>query len=126
MRASGREAIRTALALGHQLVPILGNERVEANDPDHYANVLLDSVLSGWTRPNTRVTVLQDWMKGRRAEVDDINGLVVREQQRLGGSAPINAALVEIAYRIESGELEASPANAGLLTALLESAGRQR
>jgi 2-dehydropantoate 2-reductase len=121
MRASGREAIRTGLALGYQLVPILGMERVEANDPDHYANTLLDSVLTGWTRPNTRVTVLQDWMKDRRAEVDDINGLVVREQARLGGSAPVNAALVAIANRIESGELKADPSNAGLLTALLRS-----
>jgi 2-dehydropantoate 2-reductase len=76
-------------------------------------------VLTGWTRPNTRVTVLQDWMKDRRAEVDDINGLVVREQARLGGTAPINAALVAIAHRIESGELRADPSNAGLLTALL-------
>jgi 2-dehydropantoate 2-reductase len=119
MRASGGEAVRTALALGHKLVPILGKTRVEANDPDHYANVLLDTVLSGWTRPNTRVTVLQDWMKGRRAEVDDINGLVVKEQERLGGEAPINAKLVAIAHRIERGELKADPSNAGLLTALL-------
>lgn len=119
MRASGREAVRTALALGHKLVPILGKTRVEANDPDHYANVLLDMVLSGWTRPNTRVTVLQDWMKGRRAEVDDINGFVMKEQQRLGGEAPINAQLVDIAHRIERGELRADPSNADLLTALL-------
>jgi 2-dehydropantoate 2-reductase len=119
MRASGREAVRTALALGHSLVPILGSKRVEANDPDHYANALLDMVLSGWTRPNTLVTVLQDWMKGRRAEVDDINGLVVREQRKLGGEAPINEQLVAIAHRIERGELKADPANAALLTALL-------
>jgi 2-dehydropantoate 2-reductase len=76
-------------------------------------------VLTGWTRPDTLVTVLQDWMKDRRAEVDDINGLVVREQARLGGSAPVNAALVDIACRIERGELKADPSNAGLLTALL-------
>ncbi|HET7717310.1 MAG TPA: ketopantoate reductase family protein [Bauldia sp.] len=119
MRASGREAVRTALALGHQLVPILGKARVEANDPDQYANQLLDTVLTGWTRPNTRVTVLQDWMKERRAEVDDINGLVVKEQARLGGAAPINAGLVDIAHRIERGELKADPSNAGMLTALL-------
>ena len=80
---------------------------------------MLAGALSGWTRPNTKVTVLQDWIKGRRAEVDDINGLVVREQARLGGSAPINAALVAIANRIESGELTADPSNAGMLTGLL-------
>lgn len=119
MMASGREAVRTALALGHDLVPIFGNTHVEANDPDGYATVLLDAVLSDWTLPDTKVTVLQDWIKARRAEVDDINGLVVREQEKLGGAAPVNAGLVEIAHRIERGELAADPANAELLRALL-------
>lgn len=120
MMASGREAVHTALALGHDLVPILGEERVEANDPDHYATVLLDAVLSGWTRPDTLVTVLQDWTKDRRAEVDEINGLVVSEQARLGGAAPINTKLVEIAHRIESGALKADPSNADLLRSILD------
>ncbi len=120
MMASGREAVRTALALGHEVVPIFGHERIEANDPDSYATVLLDAVLSDWTLPDTKVTVLQDWLKERRAEVDDINGLVVREQARLGGEAPVNAALVEIAHRIERGDLKADPSNADLLRALLD------
>jgi len=124
MMASGREAVRTALALGHELVPILGKQQVEANDPDGYATVLLDAVLSDWTLPDTRVTVLQDWDKGRRAEVDDINGLVVREQARLGGAGsangvPVNAGLVEIARKIERGELKADASNADLLRALI-------
>ena len=63
--------------------------------------------------------MLQDWLKERRAEVDDINGLVVREQLRLGGEAPVNARLVEIAHRIERGELKADAANADLLRSLL-------
>ena len=120
MMASGREAVHTALALGQDLVPIFGRTKVEANDPDGYATVLLDAVLSDWTLPDTRVTVLQDWQKGRRAEVDEINGLVVREQAVRGGGAPINAQLVEIAHRIERGELTAQPSNAGLLRGLLD------
>lgn len=120
MVASGREAVRTALALGHDLVPIFGNTRVEANDPDRYATVLLDAVLTGWTLPDTKVTVLQDWIKERRAEVNDINGLVVREQMRLGGEAPVNTRLVEIAHRIERGELKADPSNTDLLRSLLD------
>ncbi len=120
MMASGREAVRTAMALGHDLVPIFGKEQVEANDPDGYATVLLDAVLSDWTLPDTRVTVLQDWDKGRRAEVDDINGLVVREGERLGGAVPINLALVDIAGRVERGDLEAAPENADLLRGLLD------
>lgn len=120
MMASGREAVRTAMALGHDLVPIFGKDQVEANDPDGYATVLLDAVLSDWTLPDTRVTVLQDWDKGRRAEVDDINGLVVREGERLGGAVPVNQGLVEMAGRVERGELSADVANADMLRSLLD------
>ena len=120
MAASGREAVHTAMALGHELVPIFGHERIEENDPDAYATALFEAVLDRWTLPDTKVTTLQDWLKGRRAEVDAINGLVVAEQERLGGTAPVNAALVEIARRVERGELAAGPANADLLRALLD------
>ncbi len=119
MMELGKEAVRTALALGHRLVPILGKSRVEENDPDAYATALLDAVLSKWTLPNTLVAVLQDWMKDRRGEVDDINGLVVREQKRLGGEAPVNAMLVDLAHRIEAGELKADPSNADLVRSAL-------
>ena len=54
-------------------------------------------------------------MKGRHSEVDEINGLVVREQARLGGSAPVNNHIVEIAHRIERGDLAADPSNVDLL-----------
>ena len=119
MMASGREAVQAGLALGHHLVPIFGNTKVEANDPDHYATVLLDAVLTHWTLPDTKVTTLQDWTKSRRAEVDDINGLVASEHARLAGKAPVNTRLVEIAHQIERGEIKADPANAELLRSLL-------
>ena len=120
MKAAGREAVRTGMALGHKLVPIFGDTRIEVNDPDHHATVLFDAVLGGWTLPDTRVATLQDWIKGRRAEIDDINGLVAREQTRLGGEAPVNRQLVEIADRIERGELARDPSNADLLRSLLD------
>ena len=120
MLASGNEAIGTALALGHQLVPIFDKSQIEENDPSHYAAALLDTVLSQWTLPNTRVAHLQDWLKGRRAEVDEINGIVVAEQQAMGGTAPVNAKLVDIALRIERGELKADPSNAALLLSTLQ------
>ena len=50
---------------------------------------------AGFVLPHTKTTVLQDWMKGRHSEVDDLNGLVVAEQAGLGGAAPVNAAVVE-------------------------------
>ncbi len=120
MRAAGREAMRAGIGLGHHLVPIFGDKRVEVNDPDHHATVLFDAVLKGWTLSDTRVASLQDWIKGRRAEIDEINGLVVDGQAGLGGEAPVNRQLVEIARRIERGELAPGPANADLLRALLD------
>jgi 2-dehydropantoate 2-reductase len=119
MMAAGIEATHTALALGHKLVPILGQTRIEDNDPDRYASSLLDTVLTGWALPNLRVAHLQDWMKGRRAEVAEINGIVTAAQETLGGTAPVNAALVDISLRIERGELEPGPANADMLRALI-------
>ena len=101
-------------------MPIFGDKRVEVNDPDHHATVLFDAVLKGWTLSDTKVASLQDWMKGRRGEVDDINGLVVEGQERLGGETPVNRQLVEIAQRIERGELAPDPSNADLLRSLLE------
>jgi 2-dehydropantoate 2-reductase len=120
MDAAGTEALDTALALGHKIVPMFGQEGIEDLPPEEYAAALLDAVLGGWSLEDTRVAVLQDWMKGRRAEGEEINGLVVAEQERLGGSAPVNARLIEVARRIEAGELEPQAANADLLVAALE------
>ena len=68
-------------------------------------------LLDGFTLPTTSTTVLQDWMKGRHSEVDDLNGLVALEASRLGRSAPVNAAIADLAHRIERGGLPADPTN---------------
>jgi 2-dehydropantoate 2-reductase len=120
MDAAGTEALDTALALGHKIVPMFGQDGIEDLPPEEYAAALLDAVLGGWSLEDTRVAVLQDWMKGRRAEGEEINGLVVAEQERLGGSAPVNERLIEVARRIEAGELEPQASNADLLVAALE------
>jgi 2-dehydropantoate 2-reductase len=119
MDAAGTEALDTALRLGCEIVPMFGQEGIEDTPPERYAAALLDAVLSGWSLEDTRVAVLQDWMKGRRAEGEEINGLVVAEQERLGGSAPVNRRLIEVARRIEAGELAPDPANAELLLSAL-------
>lgn len=117
MIETGHEAVRTALASGRRLVPIFGMTEADIVDPDDYAVMLLDRVLTEYTLPSTRTTVLQDWMKGRRSEVSEINGLVVRTQAELGGAAPLNARVVDVALRIEAGDLRAAPENLELLLA---------
>ena len=119
MLSAGREAVQTAVDTGNRVRPIFGLEDAHVDDPARYVEQLFDQVLQHFTLPQTRTTVLQDWMKGRRSEVREINGLVVDEQQRLGGSAPANAATVELARQIEDGELEAAPGNLDRLLSLV-------
>lgn len=119
MLKTGKEAVRTAIAAGHSIVPIFGLQDVDPSDPERFVDVMLDMVYTNWSLPHTKTTVLQDWQKGRRSEVDQLNGLIVSEQRRLGGTAPANARTVEIAHRIEAGDLVGRVENAELLLAPL-------
>ncbi len=98
-----------------QARPVFGLTEDRRHRRREYAPALLDIVLQKFSSPTTRTTVLQDWMKGRRAEVQEINGTVVRAMRAAGLQAPANERTVEIALRIEAGELTADPRNAELL-----------
>ena len=111
----GREAARATLADGCSLVPIFGMTAQEVLGAGAYAELLLSRVLSDYSFPDTLTTVLQDWRKGRRAEVAEVNGLVVDVLHAHGQSAPANERTVDLARRIEAGELEAAPQNVELL-----------
>ena len=84
MRAAGYEAMRAAQADGASIVPILGMPPTTTNDPDRYVDEIFDEVLKTFMMPDTLTTVLQDWHKGRRGEVLDINGHVVETLERAG------------------------------------------
>jgi 2-dehydropantoate 2-reductase len=114
----GREAARATLADGCRLVPIFGMTDEDVVAPDAYAELLLGRVLSDYSFPDTLTTVLQDWRKGRRAEVAEVNGLVVDVLRAHGRSAPANERTVELARKIEAGELAAGPQNVEMLLAV--------
>jgi 2-dehydropantoate 2-reductase len=120
--AAGREALATALALDHKIVPLFGMLGLANHGPETYVEAVLDAIFSGWALEDTRVAVLQDWIKGRRGEGEDINGYVVEQQTRLGGDAPVNAVLLDLSRRIERGELKPDPANAEMLISLVREA----
>jgi 2-dehydropantoate 2-reductase len=103
MIASGREALAAGLAQGYEIQPIFGLTADDLTDRDTVVEKLLDALYSGFVLPTTTTTILHDWSKGRRSEVDDINGLVAAE---LGDAAPVNRAVVAMAHRVERGELE--------------------
>ncbi|MFT3873580.1 MAG: 2-dehydropantoate 2-reductase N-terminal domain-containing protein [Nocardioides sp.] len=119
MIRAGKEAVRTSVDLGHRIVPIFGLEEVDPDQPELFVERMLDAVYTHWSLPHTLTTVLQDWRKGRHSEVDELNGYVVQQRAILGGSAPANARTVEVAHRIENGELRPGVENAELLLAPL-------
>jgi len=116
MKACAKEALAVCIGSGSKIVPIFGLKEAQ-QDPDLYAVELFDQVIAHFTFPNTLTTVLQDWRKGRRAEIHEINGWVVREGARLGIPTPANTITLDIASRIESGELEAGADNRALILA---------
>ena len=119
MDAAAREAYHTAIALGIEIVPIFGKTPEEVPDSDQYSLDLLDAVLKSYSLPDTRVAVLQDWDKGRRAELDAFSGYIVDQQETSGVATPVNQAILEIALKIEQGELEPGLANTNLLLEII-------
>jgi 2-dehydropantoate 2-reductase len=81
---------------------------------------MLDKLLAGFTLPHTKSTVLQDWMKGRRSGVDDLNGLVVAKAALLGRMAPVNTAIADMAHRVEQGKIKPALANLYALQDLIQ------
>jgi 2-dehydropantoate 2-reductase len=53
----------------------------------------------------------QDMLKGRRTEIEFINGFIVAKGSEIGRPAPAHAALVEVVKRIERGEISPQPGN---------------
>ena len=120
MLRAGQEAFDLGMALGHPALPIFGLKPDDVRQSNRLVETLLDALLTGFISPNTKTTVLQDWIKGRRSEVDDINGLVATQSARLSRSAPVNAAITELAHQIEHHKLKPDPANSRLLLNLAE------
>jgi 2-dehydropantoate 2-reductase len=116
MRLAGYEAMQAALADGAQIIPIIGMPPITTNHPERYVDQIFDEVLKTFSRPDTLVTSLQDWKKGRRAEVQEVNGWVVDMLAKHGRKSPMNQLVVEMGFEIESGKRQADVENAKQLT----------
>ncbi|MES2171294.1 MAG: 2-dehydropantoate 2-reductase [Actinomycetota bacterium] len=118
MVAAGTEALRAGVAQGYPVLPIFGLKPEDVVNPDTVVDTLLDALYRGFVTPNTTTTVLQDWSKSRHSEVDDLNGQVVASSASAGLAAPVNAAVVEVAGRIERGELTPAVSNLAIMKEL--------
>ena len=115
------EAIRVGQALGFQLEKIRGLEPERlalANEGDVAAMAEVVTALApkagaGSHNPRAdiqRPSMAQDILKGRRTEIDAMNGFIARKGAECGVPATSHAKLTEIVTRVERGELKPSPA----------------
>jgi len=112
----GSEAIRVGQALGYELEEIHHIEpeiiaRAGEGDPaatreyDEHRLAEVSKASGGEHRPSMG----QDMVKGRRTEIEFLNGLIVRKGEEIGIPTPANAALTDIVKRVERGELKPDP-----------------
>ena len=111
------EAVRVGLAHGFALETLYGMkpERVaEAAEGGNEAMAEVEGVLERNARGRSggqRPSMGQDIQKGRRTEIDYINGLVVDYAGRLGLDTPANRAIIEVVKRVERKEIAPAPEN---------------
>lgn len=119
MVAAGNEALAVGAALGHSVLPIFGLTPDEIRDPSRVVDVMTDRLFAGFVVPGATTTVLQDWRRGRHSEVDDLNGHVAAQGRAVGVATPVNDVVVELAHRIERGELEPGPEHLAAMRAAI-------
>src|SRR5215510_14062414 len=111
----GSEAIRVGQAQGYQLEEILHlppETIARAGEGDAEALRSCDAQRlkdAKATAAEQRPSMGQDMLKGRRTEIEFLNGYVVREAARLDLPRRANAALTQIVKQVERGELPADP-----------------
>src|SRR5271163_4090061 len=108
------EAIRIGQALGYKLEEI-GHQDPEliARAGEGHASALQQYDEHRLNAPrgaaDQRPSMGQDMAKGRRTEIEFLNGFVVREGEKAGIHARANERLVDIVKKVERGELKQDP-----------------
>ena len=121
----GAESVRVGRALGYDIEPVgkLVPRRLQAAGKGDAAALgeiealLLDEGAKGTRGALQRPSTGQDIIKGRRTEIDFINGYVADKGDEIGVPAPLNRALTQLVKRIERGELAPARNNIHLLGA---------
>jgi 2-dehydropantoate 2-reductase len=112
----GSEAIRVGQALGYELEEIFhidpeiiarageGNTEATRTFDDHR----LAEVNKGGGGEH-RPSMGQDMVKGRRTEIEFLNGFVADKGSEIGIATPANTVLTDIVKRVEKGDLQPDP-----------------
>ena len=109
-----KECIDVCDASGIKIEPVQGKDIVKLLD---YRNPFKKAVsffiipLAIKKHALLKASMLQDIERGKKTEVDSINGAVCAQGRKVGVPTPCNDKIVEIIHRIENGELRAERAN---------------
>jgi 2-dehydropantoate 2-reductase len=116
------EALQVAGVLGVQVEPVGGippQQYLDALQGVGRDTLRATLVERGRALGAGRPSLLQDISKGRRAEVDYLNGYVARKGREVAVPTPMNAAVVDLTKRVEAGNVKQEPGNLQLLSAHL-------
>jgi len=118
----GKESVAVGAALGYQIEPLFGLTSAQiSKDSDEAITTVMRQMVHD-VGPNARTHAAQDHAKGRRSEIEYINGRVVLEGARLGIATPYNHAVCEVARKTHRGEIKLDPSNLALLQAEVKKA----
>ena len=112
----GGEGVRVAQALGIKLVGLGGlvpARLVLASEGDAEALSEVEAIMISRTASNPRAgiqrpSMAQDMKKGRRTEIEFMNGYIAAKGKEVGVPTPANLKLVDLVLRVQRGELKPS------------------
>jgi 2-dehydropantoate 2-reductase len=108
------EVIKVGRACGYEVEPIYGIEAqrfVDAAEGRGLAAVEADMAAGTKELSGGRPSLLQDVMRGRRTEIDYLNGYVAAQGRKVGVKTPVNDAVVEAVHSHGVGTLKPDPKN---------------
>src|SRR5215831_8812748 len=113
------EGVRVGQSLGYQLEHIRMHDpeslaRAAEGDPaalDEVESQILAALQSNTRSELARPSMGQDMLKGRRTEIDFINGVIAAKGREVGVPAPTHVKLIDAVKRVEQGRLAARPEN---------------
>ena len=119
----GKEALAVGTALSYRIEPVFGLRESEFAGSSEEVLVTAMKTLMGHVGSRSRTAPIQDHLKGRKSEMEFINGLVARKGKEVGVPTPYNDAVAEIAGQIDKGLLQMDITNFDLLKAKVASTG---
>ncbi len=116
------EVIQVGRARGYEVEPIysIATQRfVDATEGTGLDEVEADMARDAKSRVGGRPSMLQDVMKGRRTEINYLNGYVAEQGRQVGVKTPLNEKIVELVNAPGVGLLKPDPKNLEPLWAMV-------